>query len=139
MTPRSSGRVVGCDRAAATSRLTYARSTLTLAEVAAVESDKPGYTNAAVSNAVLAGIAASDALTCMALGQRSRSQDHGNATTLLAQVSPDGPALAKDLARLLSYKDTAQYSETTLTSADVTAAIRRAAALVDAATERSRT
>ncbi len=58
---------------------------------------------------VLAGIAASDAATCLRLGQRSRGQDHREALTLLRRIEPDGDGLAKDLDRLLGLKDNAHY------------------------------
>lgn len=64
---------------------------------------------AAASCAVLAGIAASDAACCKAVGQTSRSQNHQDAIALLRQVSPGGADAAKRLARLLSLMDEAQY------------------------------
>ncbi|MSO43877.1 MAG: hypothetical protein EXQ74_00980 [Thermoleophilia bacterium] len=71
--------------------------------------------------AVLAGIAASDAACCAALGERSRSQDHHDAETLLARITPGGPDAANCLRRLIDEKDNAHYglsniSQTTLMS-----------------------
>ena len=59
--------------------------------------------------AVLAGIAASDVACCARLGERARGQAHDEAVGLLATVEPGGPAMAKDLKRLLDRKDAAQY------------------------------
>ena len=63
----------------------------------------------AASLAVLAGIAAADAACCATLGRRHRGQDHRDAARLLEGVEPDGPAMAKDLRRLLGRKDDAHY------------------------------
>jgi hypothetical protein len=51
--------------------------------------DKPGnlnFNHVAAGNAVLAAIAASNALCCRLLGERSRGQDHRDAVALLEQV-----------------------------------------------------
>lgn len=64
---------------------------------------------AAAANAVLAGIAASDALCGQALGERAADQDHRTATTLLERVQPNGAQLASKLGRLLSDKTILQY------------------------------
>lgn len=64
---------------------------------------------AAVSCAVVAGIAAADAACCAALGERSSSQNHNDAATLLEEVEPDGAAAAGQLRRLLALKHEAQY------------------------------
>ncbi len=63
----------------------------------------------AASNAVLAGIAASDALCGYAMGRRAAGQDHRDAVKLLAQVRPDGPALSRKLSRLVTDKTQLQY------------------------------
>ena len=49
------------------------------------------------SNSILAGIAAADAITGVALGARANDQDHAMAAVLLATVLPDGQALAVKL------------------------------------------
>lgn len=68
-----------------------------------------GIENVAASLAVLAGIAASDASCCAALGRRARGQDHREALTLLSGIAAVGAEMGKDLARLLDIKDNAQY------------------------------
>ena len=85
---------------------------------------------AAVSSAVLAGIAASDAACCKALGRTNRSQNHRDAVELLGQVSPGGAEAAKQLERLLSLKDESQYGFTDVTGQKLQQAVRRAKALV---------
>lgn len=95
----------------------------------------PATANTVASLAVLAGIAAADALTCLATGTRSRGADHHAATDLLRQVQPGGPKLAQDLGRLLSVKDACQYSDAFLSHAKALAALAQARRLVDAAVE----
>ena len=84
------------------------------------------------SLAVLAGIAASDAACCAALGRRSRGRDHRQAIDLLREVSPGGPDAARhlQLQRLLDLKDTAQYGVISLTGQDLRTALRAARSLV---------
>jgi hypothetical protein len=90
---------------------------------------------AAVSCAVLAGIAASDAACCKAFGRTNRSQNHRDAVELLGQIAPGGPAAARHLERLLSLKDQSQYGFTELTEQKLQQAVRRAKALLAHAEE----
>ncbi|HEY5943151.1 MAG TPA: hypothetical protein VIT89_09850 [Solirubrobacterales bacterium] len=99
---------------------------MTAGEVGDVE-----YASAAATLAVLAGIAASDAACCAALGRRSRAQDHQQAAKLVGQVEPGGDQAAKALRRLLSLKDEAQYGFFDVGGQDLQAAIRQARTLVD--------
>jgi hypothetical protein len=110
-------------------RLADARAQLQLAELAGADSSAAEI-KAAISSAVLAGIAASDAACCKALGRTNRSQNHRDAVALLAQVSPGGTDAAKELDRLLSLKDEAQYGFTSMTGQKLKQAVRRAKALV---------
>lgn len=121
---RQAGRTAPCDRADAGSRLAEARSFLELAGLA--ES-----ANASVANAVLAGIAASDAACCASLGRMSRGQDHAQAAGLVGTIQPGGKAAARSLARLLSLKDAAQYGVARVSESNRKTALRQAAALVD--------
>jgi hypothetical protein len=73
---RGKGRTAGCGPREAEFRLGEARNFLEVAEIA--ES-----ANVAVSNAVLAGIAACDAACCSALGVVARGQDHRQASALV--------------------------------------------------------
>ena len=93
------------------------------------------YASAAAALAVLAGIAASDAACCAALGRRSRGQDHQQATGLVEQVEPGGPEAAKALRRLLNLKDEAQYGFFDVGGQDLRAALRQARVLADFAAE----
>ncbi|THG34331.1 hypothetical protein E6C70_08600 [Glaciibacter flavus] len=61
------------------------------------------------SLAVLAGIAAADAICGAVLGARSAGQDHGEAVSLLSSTKP-GKALAPSLRRLIESKNETQYS-----------------------------
>lgn len=89
------------------------------------------YASAAAALAVLAGIAASDAACCAALGRRSRGQDHQQATRLIEQVEPGGTQAANALRRLLSLKDEAHYGFFDVGGQDLKASIRQAERLVD--------
>jgi len=89
------------------------------------------YSSTAAALAVLAGIAASDAACCAALGRRSRGQDHRQAAGLVEQVEPGGGQAAKALRRLLSLKDEAHYGLFDVSGQDLQAALRQAKALVE--------
>lgn len=71
--------------------------------------DDPASTNVVGSIAVLAGIAASDAICGRALGERSSSDDHAAAVAFLERVE-GAKTLASALGRLLSEKNKTQYS-----------------------------
>jgi hypothetical protein len=126
---RQSTRTQGCDAHAARARLRDAYAQMELAELATPDS-RAEEKKAAASCAVLAGIAASDAACCAALGQRSRSQNHLDAVTLVRQVSPGGPDGARQLERLLGLKDQAQYGLDDITGRKLVAALRQARALI---------
>jgi hypothetical protein len=89
----------------------------------------------AAALAVLAGIAASDAACCAALGRRSRGQDHLQAVDLVEQVAPGGARAAKALRRLLSLKDEAHYGLFDVSGQDLQAALRQTKALLEFADE----
>ena len=126
---RQSTRTQGCDARDARARLRDAYAQIELAELATADSIAEEK-KAAASCAVLAGIAASDAACCAALGQRSRSQNHGDAVALVRQVSPGGPEGARQLQRLLGLKDQAQYGLDDLAGQKLVAALRQARALI---------
>jgi hypothetical protein len=130
MTRRSIVRTQPCSAADARTRLEHARKFLEVAELAASESTDVEYASATAALAVLAGIAASDAACCKALGRRSRAQDHRQAVELLEQITPGGSASANSLRRLLSLKDEAHYGLFDIGGQDVKAALRQASALV---------
>ncbi len=65
--------------------------------------------------AVLAGIAAADAICCASLNERSASPDHQAAITLLGRVRvPDVDDLVKALSFRISIKNAAHYSSSLL-------------------------
>ena len=89
--------------------------------------------NVCVGLAVLAGIAAGDAICIGAIGERYSGSDHAAAADLLARVDS---ALGKRLRSLVGLKPSSHYGETLLSSSDRKSALRAATALVDAATAR---
>jgi len=135
VTPTGSGRTQPCTSADATTRLRHARKFLEVAALVADEGDDIEYASPAAALAVLAGIAASDAACCKALGQRSRAQDHREAASLLGQVAPGGKPAAKNLSRLLNLKDEAHYGLFDVGGQHLKAALRQASSLVEFAGE----
>ena len=132
MTP--AGRTSSCSPSEARVRVEQARAFLEVAELVLDEADDGLATpQVAASLAVLCGIAASDAVCCSRLGRRSRGQDHHQAVDLLATVRPDGPAMAKDLRRLLEIKDQAHYAATMISAARAEQAVQWARRLDDLA------
>jgi HEPN domain-containing protein len=130
MSPRARGRQQACDHGQAETRLSHARKFLEIAKLAATEKDLEESVTAAVALAVLAGIAASDAACCAALGHRFRGADHREAAELLEQVSDAGNA-ANALRRLLGQKDAAHYGLEQFGRQDLESALRQAGTVVD--------
>jgi len=89
----------------------------------------------AAGNAVLAGVAASDAICCVRLGRRHRGADHRRAGELLRTATPDGKGLATTLARLLDLKDEAHYGVMVVSSRKAKEAVKWASVLVERAAE----
>jgi len=89
-----------------------------------------------VANAVLAGIAAADAVCCLRLGRHAAGDDHDAAADLLFEAVPPGsPALAE----LPAIKSKAHYSAEPVRAAQARGAVRRAETLVDLASRAART
>lgn len=124
-----------CSIAQARTRLGQARKFLDVAELVAGEAGDLEYASTAAALAVLAGIAASDAACCAALGRRSRGQDHLQAVDLVENVAPGGARAAKALRRLLSLKDEAHYGLFDVSGQDLQAALRQTKALLEFADE----
>ena len=130
---RSAGRTQGCSAAEARRRLAHARKFLevtTFIEDERNDYGDPEFASAAASLAVLAGIAASDAACCKALGRRPRGQDHRDAGRLVAQIAPGGRLAARSLQRLLDLKDEAHYGFYDVSGPHLVRALREAGALV---------
>ena len=89
-------------------RADAARKFLEVAQMVVADDDSSDYRQVGASLAVLAGIAAGDAMCGHVLGHRSRAQDHRQAADLLRTVMGAGRA-AKSLDVLLDIKDAAQY------------------------------
>ncbi|MCB1254255.1 MAG: hypothetical protein M9891_00720 [Austwickia sp.] len=106
---------------------------LEVAELAASE-EGPGANNVVVGIAVLAGIAASDAVCIAATGTSYSGEDHAEAARVLGRT--DGP-LGKELAKLVRLKPGAHYGSTFISADDCTRALRAAKKLVEAATSRT--
>jgi hypothetical protein len=81
--------------------------------------------------AVLSGIAASNAVCCSRLGQRSRVRTIGKPS--ICSPPSDGAARAKDLRRLLEIKDQAHYAAATVSAARAEQAVQWARRLYDLA------
>ncbi|MBI1376749.1 MAG: hypothetical protein GC157_04600 [Frankiales bacterium] len=85
--------------------------------------------------AVLAGIAASDAICAARLGEIHRGDDHRAAADLLAGAVPDGTKLSATFKRLIDLKDEAHYGVMLIPTQRARHAIRWAATLVSRAQE----
>jgi len=133
--PRGAFRTQPCSEQDARTRLGHARKFLEVADIVAGEGDDVEFSSPAAALAVLAGIAASDAACCKALGRRSRGQDHRQAVDLVEQVEPAGKDAGRALRRLLGLKDEAHYGLFDVGGSDLRAALRQAEALVDFAAE----
>jgi hypothetical protein len=129
VTPRRSGRTQSCGRLEAENRLRDARAHLQVAELPGSGSPAAEL-KAAISSAVLAGIAAADAACCQRLGHRSRSQDHRDAVSLVRNLAPGGGDAAKRLERLLAMKDESRYGFGDVGAQKHERALRHAGALV---------
>ena len=99
------------------------------------ERDRDEYLNVAAGLAVLAGIAASDAICCARLGYRHRGENHRDAADVLQQATPDGAELAKHLLRLLDLKDAAHYGVMVVAARKARDAVRWSSRLVGKARE----
>jgi hypothetical protein len=125
-------RQAPCGPGEAVRKARLARAYLDLAEqVAGQDGDEA--CNVAAGNAVLAGIAASDALTCLRLGRHSQGQAHQEATALLRTIRPDGPRLARDLSSVLGVKDAAHYGSVFVSATTLRTTLRAVVRLVEAA------
>jgi hypothetical protein len=83
--------------------------------------------------AIHAAIAASDAITCHALGERSNDGNHVSAVDLLRQVDAK---LATALKRALDRKTQAGYESVDISAPDAASCVRWAEQLLAAAEER---
>lgn len=120
--------------AEARNRRIIAARYLDMAEVAATD-EGTGTNNVVIGIAVLAGIAASDAISISATGARYAGEDHAEAARYLSRIDR---ALGVELSKLVRLKAGAHYGSAFFSAADRTRALRAAGSLVVAATERTR-
>lgn len=126
------GRTQRCDPVQASARLQRAERFLEVADLITDEADPdPDFMSAAAALAVLAGISASDAACCKALGVRSRGESHHDAESLLEQIEPGGRAAAVALRRLINLKDEAHYGFHAVSRASLRQALGQARRLVE--------
>jgi hypothetical protein len=125
-------RTVDCNAREASRRLRSARAYLEAAELILID-DREEFAGVAAGNAVLAGIAATDAICCKGLRKCFRGDDHRQAAELLETASHDGPKLKKVLLRLLDLKDAAHYGFGDFSKANARKAVKLARELVSSA------
>lgn len=135
MTPRGP-RTRPITAAAVSVRADTARKYLEVGEL--VMGADPAERQVAAGLAVLAAIAAGDAICGSALGEYARGQDHDEAPDLLKTVQPDGLELAKHLAKVLAQKPNAHYGTSYLQPDTVRSMLHHAQSLVSAMNARLR-
>jgi hypothetical protein len=123
---RSKGVRKPCDLQQARQRLIDARQFLEAAELLEAS-------DVIATCAIHAAIAAADAITCHALGERSSDGNHASAVDLLRQVDA---GLATALKRALDRKTQAGYESVDVSAADATSCVRSARQLLTAAEAR---
>ena len=101
-----------------------------MADIIASERATESEVHVAAALAVLAAIAAADAICGLRLGRWSRSQNHQDAADLLAEVELD-PALVTRFRRLLAAKDSVHYSPRLVSRSNATTLVRQARTLVE--------
>jgi hypothetical protein len=131
---RDRGRTQVCGNREAQAKLRRAEQFMEVARLIKDEPD-PDWASAAAALAVLAGISASDAACCKALGQRSRGQDHHDAEALLELIEPGGKNAANAMRRLINLKDEAHYGFFNVAAQDLRSAITQAQRLIRFARE----
>ncbi len=130
------GRTVPLDRTGARARLEEARLYLATAEL--LDSGKAAENKVAGSNAILAGIAAADAICGLVLGLRSSGDDHAAAIALLKQATHPSTKAANGLKRLLTEKTPVQYGSDGISAGDAANMIRWARDIVEEAESKDR-
>jgi hypothetical protein len=133
---RKVDRSQNCTRNDALTRLRHAERYLEVAEV--VQGDETGdQATVATGNAVLAAIAAADAICCAAAGSRYRGSDHRQAADHLERITGD-KRLAGLLRDVLDLKDAGHHGLSNVGSSRAKSVFRKADQLVAAARDRVR-
>lgn len=125
------------NNAEARARLSEARAYLETAELH-VASNSQAERKVSGSNAILAGIAAADAICGLILGERSSGEDHTQAVTLLTQAVRPAKKAPNSLRRLLSEKTPVQYGVQPVSAADAAQLLKWARDVVEEANARAR-
>lgn len=118
-------------------RLRIASAYLEVADLVLDDRARAEMPGVAAGLAVLAGIAASDAICARRLAQIHRSDNHRAAADLLRSATPDGSKLAATFLRLIDMKDEAHYGITMVSTQRARSAVRWASLLVARAQEES--
>jgi hypothetical protein len=129
-------RTVRLDKAGARARLQEAHLYLSAADM--LDSGSAAENKVAGSNAILAGIAAADAICGLVLGERSSGEDHAHAITLLKRATHPSTKAANSLARLLTQKTPVQYGADAISATDAANLMKWARDLVTEADARDR-
>jgi hypothetical protein len=106
-----------------------------VADVVLDEPRSDAFLNVAAGLAVLAGVAASDAICARRLGRIYRGDDHRGASELLKQSTADGAKLASVFLRLIDIKDLAHYGVIVVSPRKARDTVHWARQLVDRARE----
>ena len=109
-------RTVRLDTPGARARLNEARLYLAAAEL--LDLGASAENKVAGSNAILAGVAAADAICGLVLGERSSGDDHAQAVTLLRRATHPSTKAANSLRRLLTRKTPVQYGTDAISASD---------------------
>lgn len=125
-------RTVDCTIREARQRLSTARAYLEAAELI-LGDERREFSGVAAGNAVLAGIAAADAICGKGLKKCFRGEDHRQAAELLEGAFFDGPISKKALLRLLDLKDAAHYGFQDFSRMSAKKAVKLARELVGSA------
>lgn len=126
-------RTRDCTAGEARTRLRHARLYLEVAEL--VLDEAADNATVATGNAVLAGIAAADAICCAKAGAMHKGQDHAGAAGHLEHVTGD-QRMAGWLRDLIDLKEASHYGLKNVLARQARTAVRKAGHLVRAA-ERS--
>lgn len=116
-------------------RLRSAEAYLEVADLVLDERDRIEMPGVAAGLAVLAGIAASDAICARRLGHIHRGEDHRAAAALLRDATPDGKKMSGTFLRLVDVKDEAHYGLVVVSARRARDSLRWARILVDRAQE----
>ncbi|MEX1005210.1 MAG: hypothetical protein WD156_07565 [Acidimicrobiia bacterium] len=134
MMVRKSSRTRPCGPYDADQRHAQAKAFAELAELDPASDDGPTR-SAAVSNAVLAGIAAADSICCRRLGRHAAGDDHQRAIALVEEAGDVGQGARRHLETLLSIKHKAQYEEVDPTIPEARRAIRAMRSILELAAQ----